>query len=70
MSRTYKKPYRKSRRFDKSCRSNGGCSYCRDNRLYNSMRRIEATESDIEDYYNSEPFIIEGIWSDYHWLWL
>jgi len=32
--RDWKQPYRKSRRFDKSCRCNGGCTWCLDNRLH------------------------------------
>ena len=39
MSRTVKQAYRKSRRFDKSCRNNGKCSYCRDNRLHGNNVR-------------------------------
>ena len=44
MSRSYKKnPYTKSKAFDKTCRCNGKCPYCRDNRMYNTLRKIEAT---------------------------
>lgn len=34
MSRSYKKEYTKSKRFDKTCRNHGGCPYCEDNRLH------------------------------------
>jgi hypothetical protein len=41
MSRTRKRPYRKSRAFDASCRCHGGCPWCRENRLY-QRRKLEA----------------------------
>lgn len=41
MSRTRRQPYRKSRRFDKTCRCHGSCPWCRDDRLYQA-RRAEA----------------------------
>jgi len=43
MSRTVKQAYRKSRRFDKQCRNNGSCSYCRDNRLHKHNKKLQAT---------------------------
>ena len=42
MSRTVKQAYRKSRAFDKTCRNNGSCSYCRKNRLYNTNKKLQA----------------------------
>jgi hypothetical protein len=42
MARTRKQPYRKSRRFDKTCRCHGACSWCRSNRLHSNRRRIAA----------------------------
>jgi len=38
MSRTRKQPYRKSRRFDATCRCHGSCSYCRGNRLHQQTK--------------------------------
>lgn len=49
MSRTYKQKYRKSRRFDKTCRNNGSCSYCRNNRLFNTKRKIDAAKSQLKE---------------------
>lgn len=49
MSRTYKKSYTKSKRFDKTCRCNGGCSYCRDNRLYQTNKQLLKTDQDIKE---------------------
>lgn len=45
MSRSYKKSYTKSKAFDKTCRCHGRCPYCRDNRMYNTLRKIEATKA-------------------------
>ena len=42
MSRTVKQAYRKSRVFDKTCRNNGACSYCRDNRLHKHNKKLIA----------------------------
>jgi len=34
MSRTYKKAYTGSKRFDSSCRNHGSCPYCKANRTF------------------------------------
>lgn len=39
MSRTYKQPYTKSKVFDKTCRCNGACPYCKSNRTYKNKKR-------------------------------
>ena len=44
MSRSYKKPLTKSKAFDKTCRNHGSCAYCRNNRMYNTLKKIEATK--------------------------
>ena len=42
MSRTtYKRPCTKSKRFDTSCRCNGGCFYCEGNRLIRTAKEKE-----------------------------
>ena len=46
MSRTVKQAYRKSRVFDKTCRNNGACSYCRDNRLHKHNKKLTAYNLD------------------------
>lgn len=56
MSRTRKHPYRKSRRFDATCRCHGACPYCRDNRLYNDKRRRAAADAQLRELAGS----IEG----------
>jgi len=40
MSRTKKKPYTKSKRFDSTCRSHGGCPYCLSNRMHKVLKKI------------------------------
>lgn len=34
-----RKPYRGSKRFDRSCRNHGSCGYCERNRKYSSKHR-------------------------------
>ena len=34
-----RKPYRKSKRFDKTCRNHGGCPYCEGNRKHATEKR-------------------------------
>lgn len=34
-----RKPYRKSKAWDRSCRNHGHCSYCEGNRLHKHKRR-------------------------------
>lgn len=64
MSRSYKKPYTKSKRFDKSCRCHGRCSYCLDNRIYQHKKQSSLKEEikimeenkkleNNQEYYNS-----------------
>lgn len=49
MSRTIKRPYTKSKQFDKTCRSNGYCPYCKNNRLFGTYRAIEHTNKDLKE---------------------
>jgi len=44
-----RKPYRKSKAFDKSCRNHGYCPYCRNNRLFKNKMRALITKDDIEE---------------------
>ena len=45
MSRTYKKAYTRSKRFDKSCRNNGGCPYSKSNREYQHKKQPSLKEA-------------------------
>ena len=50
MSRTYRRPYRKSRRFDRTCRCHGSCAWCRGNRLHNARVRLAAAKMQLKEY--------------------
>lgn len=39
MSRTYKRPYTKSKHFDRTCRNHGGCPWCARGRMHKNKRR-------------------------------
>lgn len=45
----WRKEYRGSKLFDKSCRNNGGCDYCRDNRTHTLQREHERTEQALHE---------------------
>lgn len=34
----HRKQYRRSKRFDRTCRNHGSCPYCESNRLFNRRR--------------------------------
>lgn len=40
MSRTVKKPYSKAKSWDKHCRNNNACNWCRDNRLHKHKKQM------------------------------
>lgn len=49
MTRTRRRPYRKSRAFDASCRCHGGCPWCYENRMHATRKRLAAcAESERE----------------------
>jgi len=51
MSRSYKQPYTKSKRFDATCRCHGSCSYCYDNRMHKNDKHPDLKEElKIGDY--------------------
>ena len=55
MSRTFKKPYTKSKRFDKTCRNHGSCPWCLGNRMHKIRKKIypidfrEIFENNLDD---------------------
>jgi hypothetical protein len=49
-----RKPYRKAKRFDTSCRNHGGCPYCERNRLYNTRKALEKAQYEYYLYRNEE----------------
>ena len=43
----HRKPYRKSKRFDKTCRNHGGCPYCEGNRKHaTEVRKMRGVGED------------------------
>lgn len=44
-----RKPYRGSRRFDKTCRNHGSCTYCVDNRTYSNRKLADAAQSQLKE---------------------
>jgi hypothetical protein len=49
-----RKPYRKSKRFDTSCRNHGSCSWCEGNRLYQARKAQEQAEYEYHHYHTEE----------------
>lgn len=49
-------PYRKSKRFDRSCRNHGSCGYCKSNRTIQAKRVELAAKEEMKvlDYYLGE----------------
>ena len=49
MSRTKRKAYTKSKRFDSSCRNHGGCGYCQANRTWFDKKH-RPTKKTLQEY--------------------
>jgi len=49
MARTRRRPYTKSKRFDSSCRSHGGCPWCKGNREHSTQKRKLAIDAQLKD---------------------
>lgn len=47
----HRKPYKRSKAFDHTCRNHGSCSYCSDNRQINKTRALLYAQQDIEEYW-------------------
>lgn len=58
MSRSRKKPYTGSKRFDRSCRNHGSCNYCKANRLCSRHRAEVAAEEQVREW-QGEPITEE-----------
>ena len=37
----HRKEYRKAKAIDKSCRNHGDCDWCKENRLYKNIKRLD-----------------------------
>lgn len=51
MTRTRRRPYRKSRAISAQCRCHGSCPWCRENRTYTSRKRLAAAIEAERDYW-------------------
>lgn len=60
----WRKPYRGSKRFDRTCRCHGGCKYCEGNRTYTAKRDLEAAGQQLnapqEPEDNEDPSSLQG----------
>lgn len=54
MTRTRRKPYRKSRAFDASCRCHGGCPWCQQNRMHATHKRLQACADSEREYWQTQ----------------
>lgn len=50
----HRQPYRRSARFDPSCRHGGGCDWCRGNRTFTNQRLSEREEDLLQEF--EEPY--------------
>lgn len=50
----WRKPYRRSKKIDCSCRNHGSCFWCRDNRLKKFLVREIACEEQMKEYEDQE----------------
>jgi hypothetical protein len=55
MSRTRRRPYRRSRAFDRSCRNAGSCPWCRGNRLHAAVREITRANERLREFVDAPP---------------
>lgn len=46
-----RKPYRKSKRFDTTCRNHGSCPYCESNRTHNYKKQESSAEEQLASYW-------------------
>lgn len=46
----WRKPYRRSLRFDRSCRNHGDCGYCENNRTYFDKKLRYAADEELRNF--------------------
>lgn len=56
----HRKEYRGSKAIDCTCRNNGSCEWCRINRLYSSLKKIEKMNYDEEEYMNNVEIMVNN----------
>ena len=49
-----RKPYNKSKRFDKTCRNHGSCGWCREDRLHRRQLLVQALKDRIQELEESD----------------
>lgn len=49
-----RKPYYRSGKFDPTCRPNGGCPYCENNRMHKNKKKECACKEEIKEYSREE----------------
>ena len=50
-----RKPYRDSRRFDRSCRAPASCGHCRSGRTHPTTKAEARADQDLREYAEAEP---------------
>lgn len=40
----HRKPYKGSKKIDRTCRNHGGCPWCLENRMYKNLKRIQSAD--------------------------
>lgn len=45
-----RKPYRKAKAVDRTCRNHGSCEWCRENRTYKNRKRMAGVKDESKDY--------------------
>lgn len=45
-----RKPYRKSKVFDRTCRNHGSCGYCEGNRTHSNKQNSQSARDELNDY--------------------
>ena len=48
-----RKPFRGSKRFDRTCRNHGSCDYCKGNRLYSTKKALDEAKEKIKENDNA-----------------
>ena len=50
----HRKPYRKAKAVDRSCRNHKSCPWCMDNRLWFDRKRRRVADDELRDFLNAE----------------
>lgn len=49
-NKTVKHPYTGSKAIDRSCRCHGSCDWCRDNRQYQSNKKLQEMKQKLDEF--------------------